>query len=155
MPRQPTKQAEQTAPDLIIADCLAGRVRLLSRTITAIHDDALRPLGLTAGQLNVLVFVAKLAPVAPKDLARRLNMEKSTVSRNVTRMADQGWLSVTEAESGRGQVLQLSAKGRRLVEKSVPLWSQAQECTTAMLGEKGAQALHRTANTLWARLART
>ena len=155
MPRQPTRTTKQTAPDLIISDCLAGRVRLLSRTITAIYDDALRPLGLTAGQLNVLVFVAKLGPVAPKDVAFQLNMEKSTVSRNVMRMAEKGWLSLTEADSGRGKVLELSAKGRRLVEKSVPLWTQAQERTTAMLGQKGAKALHRTANTIWARLSRT
>ena len=78
------------AADIIAADCLSVRVRLLSRTITAIYDDALRPLGLTAGQLNVLVVIAKRGPISPGEIARRLNMEKSTVSRNLARMRDNG-----------------------------------------------------------------
>ena len=75
-------------------------------------------------------------------------MEKSTVSRNVMRMCDNGWLTVTQAEPGPGQVLKLSAKGRKLLERSVPLWNQAQERTTAMLGQNGALALHRAADTV-------
>ena len=56
--------------------------------------------GVTVGQLNILVVVARMGPVAPRDVARRLNMEKSTVSRNVMRMRDNGWLSVAPPASG-------------------------------------------------------
>ena len=49
------------AANLIAGQCLAVRVRLLNRTITAIYDDALRPLGLTVGQLNILVVVRRAA----------------------------------------------------------------------------------------------
>ena len=152
MPRQPSQPSEPTAPELIAADCLAARARLLSRTITGIYDEALRPLGVTVGQLNILVTVAKLGPVAPGDVARKLNMEKSTVSRNLMRMRDNGWLIVTQSPSGRGQVLELSTKGRRLLERSVPSWKDAQKNARALLGQKGAQALHRVADTVWGRL---
>ncbi len=60
MARETNQPGEPTAADLIAANCLAVRVRLLSRTITGIYDEALRPLGVTVGQLNILVTVAML-----------------------------------------------------------------------------------------------
>ncbi len=79
MPTRNTQHVGRAA-DLIAGDCLAVRVRMLNRTITAIYDDALRPLGLTAGQLNILVVIAMRGPISPGEVALPLNMEKSTVS---------------------------------------------------------------------------
>ena len=62
--RNPTAAS---AADRIGSECLAVRIRLLNRTITGIYDDALRPLGVTAGQLNALVVVTKHGPLSPGD----------------------------------------------------------------------------------------
>ncbi len=138
--------------ETIASECLAVRIRLLNRTVTNIFDDALRPLGVKVSQLNVLIVVAKRGPISPGDVARRLNMEKSTVSRNVDRMRHRGWLKVSEGDSGRKQILELGPTGRKLIEKSLPLWKKAQAQTEAMLGQRGAQSIHRAADTVWAQL---
>ena len=140
--------------DTIASECLAVRIRLLNRTLTSIFDDALRPLGVKVSQLNVLMVVAKRGPISPGEVARRLNMEKSTVSRNVDRMKSHRWLEVTESDSGRKQVLELASPGRKLIEKSLPFWKKAQAQTEAMLGQQGARSIHRAANTVWAQLGR-
>jgi DNA-binding MarR family transcriptional regulator len=145
---------EQPVADLIASECLAVRIRLLSRTITGIYDQALRPLGLTTGQLNILVVVAMLGPVAPGEVARKLNMEKSTVSRNTERMHRNGWLTAAVDDSGRTQTLTLAPKGRQMLKKSLPLWSDAQSRATALLGQRGVKSIHRVSNALWAHLAR-
>ena len=93
------------AADRIAGECLARRVRLLNRTITGIYDEALRPMGLTSAQLNLLVVVAKRGPLSPGEVARRMNMEKSTVSRNLDRMRQNGWVRVGQSDAGRKQVL--------------------------------------------------
>ncbi len=138
----------------IASECLAVRIRLLNRTVTNIFDEALRPLKLKVSQLNVLMVVAKLGPISPGAVARRLNMEKSTVSRNVDRMRNHGWLKVSEGDSGRKQILELGPAGRKLIEKSLPLWKKAQAQTEALLGRQGARSIHRAANTVWAQLGR-
>jgi len=153
MPSKNVQPVDQAA-DLIAGECLAVRVRMLNRTITAIYDDALRPLGLTAGQLNILVVVTKRGPLAPGEVARRLNMEKSTVSRNIERMRKNGWLNVEPAESGRKQQLTLTRQGRRLLEKSVPAWDEAQTRARAMLGQRGADSIVRVGNAVWSRIGR-
>ncbi len=147
-------QSEQPTADLIAGECLAVRVRLLNRTITGIYDEALRSLGMTVGQLNILVAVAKLGPVSPGDVARRLNMEKSTLSRNVDRMRGHGWVVVLPGESGRSQTLGISPRGRKLLEKAVPLWKEAQARAKAVLGQRGARSIHRVADAVWAQLGR-
>ena len=147
-------QAEHPTADLIASECLAVRVRLLSRTITGIYDEALRPLGLTVGQMNILVVVAKRGPVSPGEVARRLNMEKSTVSRNIDRMAKRGWLTVSESVSARKQTLTLNRRGRTLLERSLPLWKEAQRRATAVLGQRGARSIHRVGNVVLAHVGR-
>ncbi len=136
------------------SECLAVRVRLLNRTITGIYDEALRPLDMTVGQLNILVAVAKLGPVSPGDVARRLNMEKSTLSRNVDRMRGHGWIVVLPGESGRKQTLGIGTKGRKLLEKAVPLWKEAQAHAKTVLGQRGARSICRVADAVWAQLGR-
>ncbi len=140
--------------ETIASECLAVRIRLLNRTVTNIFDEALRPLKVKVSQLNVLMVVAKRGPISPGGVARRLNMEKSTVSRNVDRMRTRGWLKVSEGDSGRKQILEIGSAGRKLIEKSLPFWKNAQAQTEAMLGQRGARAIHRAANTVWAQLGR-
>lgn len=139
------------AAEMIAGECLAVRVRMLNRTITAIYDDALRPLGVTTGQLNILVVVTKRGPLSPGEVARRLNMEKSTVSRNVERMRGNGWLTVTASDSGRKQELRLTRQGKKLLEESVPAWDEAQTRTRALLGRRGSDSIRSLGNAVWSR----
>ncbi len=144
--------AVDRAAETIAGECLAARVRMLNRTITAIYDDALRPLGLTTGQLNILVVVTKRGPLSPGEVARRLNMEKSTVSRNVERMRANGWLTVSATDSGHKQQLTLTRQGKRLLENSVPAWDEAQTRTRALLGRRGSDSIRSLGNAVWSRM---
>lgn len=152
MPKK-TRPIDQAA-DLIAGECLAVRTRLLNRTITGIYDDALRPHGLTVGQLNILVLVAKRGPLPAGDIATRLNMEKSTVSRNVRLMREHGWLEVEAGGTGRTRELALTEAGETLVEQSVPAWRNAQSQAKAVLGQRGAASIHSVGNAVWSHLGK-
>ncbi|MCH8854456.1 MAG: winged helix-turn-helix transcriptional regulator [Planctomycetes bacterium] len=140
--------------ETIASECIAVRVRLLNRTVSSIFDDALRPLKIKVSQLNVLMVVAKHGPVSPGEVARVLNMEKSTLSRNVDRMHNHGWLKVSAGDAGNKQILELGAPGRKLIQKALPFWKKAQAQTEALLGQRGARAIHRAADSVWAQLGR-
>ena len=143
-PRQKARPAER-AVDLMAAECLARRVLLLNRTISGLYNEVLRPLGITIAQLNFLVIVAKRGPVSHGEVAKRLNMDKSTLSRNVRLMEDHRWLSVSAGESGRSQSLTIEPRGRKLIEKALPLWQGAQERAKELLGERGARSMYSAA----------
>lgn len=118
------------------------RARVLSRIVAKIYDDALRPHGLKATQLNLLVGISLAGPVRPGALAKWFELEKSSMSRNVARLVEQGWVRVDE-EDGRSQSLTLTRAGQALLEKVRPSWEQAQERVAERIGKQTLAGLKR------------
>jgi DNA-binding MarR family transcriptional regulator len=118
----------------IARECIAVRVRLLNRVITSIYDDAMRPFGLTVNQLNILVAISRLGREKAKQLVRVLQMDPSTLSRNLERMHRLGWIGYRQGDDARSRKLMVTAKGKRLIEKSFPAWQKAQAKTEDLLG---------------------
>jgi DNA-binding MarR family transcriptional regulator len=140
-----SKAVESTPAVRIARDCFAVRVRLLNRIVTRIYDEALRPVGMTANQMNILAVLENMTEAQPSDLCRVLYMEKSTVSRNVERMRQQGWLHERPGPDGRAVLLATTARGRALLIRAMPLWEDAQEQVCKLLGESGAASVARLA----------
>src|SRR5881275_1971740 len=123
-----------TMIDKVASECVAVRLRMLNRVITNIYDDALRSLDLKVSQMNILVAAAKMGTARPVEVCQYLHLDVSTLSRNVDRMKARGWLEVVPGDDGRSQPFRLTPKGRKLPEKAVPAWSQAQQEVTRILG---------------------
>src|SRR3954468_20771069 len=121
--------------DKIADECIAVRLRMLNRLVTKAYDDALRPLDLKVSQMNILVAAAKMGTARPLEVCEYLHLDVSTLSRNVERMKARGWLEVVPDEDGRSQPLRLTPQGRKLLEKTIPAWSKAQQQVTKVLGD--------------------
>ena len=120
--------------------CLARRARLLSRKLTRVYDDALRPVGLTSSQLNILVAIAADPGARAAELHQRLELEQSSFSRNAALMERRGWIEKQPVEGDRGQELLLTKQGTALVIEALPCWRAAQREVKRMLGS-GAETL--------------
>lgn len=138
----------ETAANDIAANCVAGRTRLISRAVTGMYDEALRTHGVTIGQLTILALVAMLEPVKPRDLERYLFVEQSTLSRNLKRMRERGWLAIVSSKAGRNRSLITAPAGRALLIDSYPSWRAAQDRARELLSEGAFDALHRIAEGL-------
>jgi DNA-binding MarR family transcriptional regulator len=141
---RPTK----TSIDSIAKSCVAVRLRLLNRVITNFYDDALRPLGLKVSQLNILIVTAKLGLARPAQVCEFLRLDPSTLSRNVERMQAHGWLEVVPGEDARTQPFRLTHQGKRLIEKAIPAWEEAQRQAMHLLGNDGIALLIKVAKKL-------
>lgn len=133
--------------DTIAAECVGVRVRMLNRVVTKIYDGALRSLDLKMSQLNILVATAKRGTAHPAEICQRLQMDTSTLSRNVERMKSRGWLEVAPHADARSQPFRLTPAGGKLLQKAAPLWRQAQRKVKAMLGEELVAQLTRPVRT--------
>ncbi|HEV3445192.1 MAG TPA: MarR family winged helix-turn-helix transcriptional regulator, partial [Gemmataceae bacterium] len=129
-------------------DCIAVRLRMLNRVVTNLYDDSLRHLGLKISQLNILVVTAKLGLAQPAKVCDILQLDTSTLSRNVERMRARGWLEVVPGEDARTQPFRLTAKGKRLLERAVPAWEEAQSQALEFLGDDGITLLSKAASKL-------
>lgn len=139
---------ENSSIDTIAKTCIAVRLRLLNRVVTNFYDDALRPLGLKVSQLNILIVTAKLGLARPAQVCEVLHLDTSTLSRNVERMRVKGWLEVAPDEDARTQPFRLTPQGKRLIEKAVPAWEDAQRQAKELLGDEGVALLDKAAKKL-------
>ncbi len=119
----------------IAESCMARRARQLSRRVTGIYDEALREHGIKVSQLNLLVAVATAQPVQPSALAAELDLEKSTLSRNLKRMADNRWIRIDAGHDDRSQLVSTSSSGLSLLSVVYPAWQQAQRVARRLISE--------------------
>ncbi len=145
------KTIERVA-DKMGEECIGVRVRLLNRVITSLYDDAFRPLGITANQISILISMVRKGFDTPGGIGQFLQMEKSTLSRNLDRMRKSGWIEILPGEDGRSQRLRITPKGNKVVEKSLPLWRSAQNKAKHILGERGADSVRGAANYVWSKI---
>jgi DNA-binding MarR family transcriptional regulator len=93
-------------------ECVGKQLRMLDRVVTGIYEDELRPLKLKASQMVILVLTATRGEVRAVEIARELQLDASTVSRNVERMRSRGWLEAVPGRDERSRPFRLTARGR-------------------------------------------
>jgi DNA-binding MarR family transcriptional regulator len=132
----------------IVDECIAVRVRLINRVISALYDEALRPFGLRISQVNILVAVAHLVEARPAEVSRILRIEKSTLSRDVEIMRRKGWLVSDPPAGGRNQTLRVTPEGKKLLGRITPSWAKAQAEARSLIGADGEGAVRLLASRL-------
>ncbi|MCH9807358.1 MAG: MarR family winged helix-turn-helix transcriptional regulator [Alphaproteobacteria bacterium] len=116
------------------SSCLATRIRQLSRIVTRLYDDALRPLGITASQYTLLAQLASRDGITAVEIGHVLDIEKSTLSRNLKRLLALGHIVMDPPAGRRGRGLHLTPKGQSVLMDAYPIWRDAQNRATGILG---------------------
>lgn len=126
----------------ITSECLLTRTRRISRVMTAIYDEALRPFGINAPQFSLLVLISRLDGASRAEIGRANNQERSTLTRNLQVLLSQGWVEeVAHKAGGRNRAIVLAARGQELLRQAVPAWRSAQKTAKRMLGATGVTAV--------------
>lgn len=105
--------------------CLAARKE--ARAITRIFEARLRPHGLRATQFSVLAVLAIKGTTRMKELARILDLERTTLTRIAGVLESKGFLATGESDDARARPLELTAAGRAALEAALPAWREAQD----------------------------
>ncbi|HEX6644671.1 MAG TPA: MarR family winged helix-turn-helix transcriptional regulator [Gemmatimonadales bacterium] len=137
--------AHHAAAAQMAADCLCFRARRISRTITRMYDDALRPLGLRATQLtllNAIELVGAGSGAAMGPLAAVLAMDATTLSRNLRPLVARRWVRLAPAPGdARSRLARLTPAGERMIAEALPVWTAAHEQVVSTLGSEAAGGL--------------
>jgi DNA-binding MarR family transcriptional regulator len=71
--------------------CTNLKLRQLVRRVSRLYDAQLAPAGLKTTQYSLLSHVVTLGPLRPGELARAMNMDASTLTRNLRPLQAAGW----------------------------------------------------------------
>jgi DNA-binding MarR family transcriptional regulator len=145
-----SKQTESIASLVgeVAQGCLLTRTRRISRVITSIYDEALRPFGVNAPQFSLLVLIAKLNGASRAEIGRANHQERSTLTRNLALLLSEGWIEEIVPKGGRSRPILITGAGRELMASAGGAWRSAQSSAKQLLGEDGVTAIITVADSI-------
>ena len=123
--------------------CTCAVLRRTARRVTQAYDRALRPAGIKLTQYSVLANVRRDGGLSITELAERLAMDRTTLTRNLRPMERAGWVEVGPGPDRRRRSLRITAAGNEVFETALPLWQAAERSFRRGLGRETAADLRR------------
>lgn len=122
--------------------CTNFRLRRVTRLVSRHYDVQLARCGLKATQFSLLTIVQAQGPMRLVELAGAMDVEASTLTRNVKPLLDAGWLSLSEGADARSRLVAITEAGRVKLDEARACWRSAQQQLNAALGKPQVAALH-------------
>jgi DNA-binding MarR family transcriptional regulator len=122
--------------------CTNLKLRQLSRAVTRHYDAYIAHTGLKNTQYSLLSHVVLLGPLRPGELARRMKLDASTLTRNLHPLVAAGWIEIGPGDDERSRAVQATDAGRRIRIEGQKAWKQAQLALNERLGLDRVAALH-------------
>jgi DNA-binding MarR family transcriptional regulator len=98
-------------------------------------EIALRPVGLTNQQFSTLAILKHFKVMSTLELADKLGVERTTMTRNLEQMRLKNWLEPAQADDQRVRAFQLTGAGAKLQSEALPLWKKQQANFLEYLGD--------------------
>jgi DNA-binding MarR family transcriptional regulator len=131
------------ATTLFVRDtCLCLHLQRAARALARRFDDALRPLGLTSGQYSMMMALNQPAPPTIGVVASILCVDRTTLTAALKPLKRRGLVTVTVDNSDRrSRRLKLTAAGRVLLARAVPVWRRTHAEIDHPVPDDGAERL--------------
>lgn len=134
------RAAETAAPAPV--GCTSLKLRQLSRRVSQHYDRIVGVTGLKTSQYSLLSHVVKLGPLRPGELASHMEMDASTLTRNLQPLVAQGWVEVGPGDDGRSRFVTATGAGRDKRAEAQREWKRAQLALNERLGVATVAQLH-------------
>jgi DNA-binding MarR family transcriptional regulator len=107
-------------------ECATLTLRMASRALTQIYDEAMRPVGIRSTQFSLLRMIQRHGPIAFQALAEKMVLDQTTLPRSLRTIEKDGYIRIAAGEDRRERLASLTEKGGRLLRRAAPLWRNAQ-----------------------------
>ena len=118
-----------------LGPCACLQFRRTSRAVSALYDDFLSSEGLTVTQYALLVSIARAQGISRTMLAAKLEMDRTTLTRNLRPLERDGFVTQKSGADLRERILRLTASGQKRLDRSFPHWEAAQRAFFSEFGK--------------------
>lgn len=122
--------------------CTSFKVRQFMRRVSQHYDAEMAQSGLKTTQYSLLSHVLRLGPLRPVDLAVKMKMTASTLSRNLQPLVAAGWLVLDAGADARSRLVRITEEGIAKRREGQKHWKVAQQTLNDQLGIDRVLALH-------------
>ena len=122
--------------------CSSLKLRQLSRRVSQHFDHIVGDAGLKTTQYSLLSHITRLGPIRPGELAAVMEMDPSTLTRNLQPLIAHGWVVVGAGADGRSRSVEATDAGRAKRSEAQREWKRAQMALNDRLGPQRVARLH-------------
>jgi len=122
--------------------CTSLKLRQLSRRVSQRFDHIVGEAGLKTTQYSLLSNIVARGPIRPGELAAAMEMDASTLTRNLQPLIAQGWVVVGAGADGRSRSVAITDAGRAKRSEAQRDWKRAQLELNERLGPERVARLH-------------
>lgn len=116
--------------------CCCFNMRKVMRAVTQYYDRSLESTGIRATQFTLLVALSSTSAKTLTEIADSLVMDRTTLTRNLKPLEKMGFITTVQPLDKRSKGYVLTDAGKEVVNRSVPLWEEAQNSIVNALGEE-------------------
>ncbi|WP_374251244.1 MarR family winged helix-turn-helix transcriptional regulator [Xanthobacter sp.] len=116
--------------------CHCARLRRATRRISAIYDEGFAPFGINVAQYSLLRSVRDKSEVSMTELGRMLELDRSTVGRNVRVLSKHGLVEMRRGKDDQREAcIALTPQGTELLKSAAEAWRRSQKTIEDRLGK--------------------
>jgi len=129
-------KASKKDMEYFATQCASFNFRKATRAVTQLFDNALKPAGLRSTQLVVLLAAGIYENSTMSQLADIVSADRTTLTRALKPLVLKGYLKYVSGKDKRQTSVELTDKGHKVILKSIPYWTKAQNHVIKSLGQK-------------------
>jgi DNA-binding MarR family transcriptional regulator len=117
--------------------CVCTAARRNSRDLTRRFEKAMRGSGVRGTQFTLLATLVQTGPIPTTRLAEFQGLERTTLTRNLSRLVRDGFVQIHEGEDRRVRKVAITPAGEDAARRAFPFWKKAQDAALAAVGARG------------------
>ncbi|HWL04691.1 MAG TPA: MarR family winged helix-turn-helix transcriptional regulator [Xanthobacteraceae bacterium] len=119
--------------------CLCLHSQRAARALARRFDNAFKEIGITSGQFSLLMALNRAKPPGLGSVADLLAMDRTTLTANLKPLERQGYVEIhANPDDKRSRLLTLTAAGRNVLRKAVPIWERTHAAVEAAIHDPDA-----------------
>lgn len=126
-----------------IHDCTCNNLRKAARAVTQYYDEVLRPSGVRATQFSLLSAIKQFGTVSIGALAEESVMDRTTLTRNLKLLEDEGLVTIAPGADARVREVSLTPAALEKLAVATRYWRKAQAEMATRMGTEGIRHLLR------------
>lgn len=128
-----SRQDAEVTP--MASPCNLFYLRRAARAVSKQYGAAMKESDVEATQFSVLFILSKSGALSITDLANKMGLDRTSMSRNLMPLQTHGYISVSDEGMTRAREVTITRAGNEALHELMPMWRKAQAEFAAHMGE--------------------
>lgn len=109
----------------MLIDSLSFYISFLRKNFTEFCSEKLSEIGVTYGQVFIIIYIGKNQACSPKDISKALNLDAGHLNRTLSKLIENDFILQKKNENDkRANIVTLTSKGQEIFKRSYSLFDE-------------------------------